>query len=96
MNKEKAIYGVIKKEDRKICKTNVSNFLEIKKIKNKGKYLNGDDNSKNVLYYINNQLNIFMKSNYGNDIIKQSKMIKKILNHKKYELIYPIINEYFL
>lgn len=96
MNKEKPIYGVIKKEDRKICKTNVSNFLEIKKIRNKEKYLNSDDNSKNVLYYINNQLNIFMKSNYDNDIIKQSKMIKKILNHKKYELIYPIINEYFL
>ena len=75
------------KIDRKICKANFKKFIELK---NTRKY-----NLSNNPIINTNQLNILLTKKRIN-AINDNNMIKKILNHKKYEIIYIIINQYFV
>ena len=92
MEKIKNITRLSNKIDRKLCKIKFTNFIELKKKSKKNNFSSTSiiNNNNN-----NNQLDIFLTKKKMN-IMNDDNMIKKILNHKKYEIIYTIINEYFV
>ena len=91
INKNKKIFNLennkkIKtrqKLDRKLCSLNYITYMKCKS--NKDYNINNNES----MY---NQLSFFFKGNKTD----HSKIIKTILNHKNYEIIYSILNEYFL